>query len=118
MFFQEEIFSPTCSEFFEDLEHSLAEVNYENRSYLREKSTLFIPYQREVIFLDFQDPFDTLLQALEKMNDVSFVNISLGFNFYYEFPTYTSLCLLEESESRILVSSHLLDWLHWKDHFT
>ena len=110
--------SPTCSEFFEDQEHTLVEVHYEKRSNSREKSTFFIPDQREVNFLDFQDPFDSILQALEKINVVSFVNISLGFSFCCEFPTCTSFCMLEESESRIQENNHLLDWLHWKDHFT
>ena len=74
--------------------------------------------QDKLVLQDFQDPFDSLLQALEKMNVVLFVSISLSFNFYCELPTCTSFCLLEESESRTSVSSHLLDWLHWKDHLT
>lgn len=74
--------------------------------------------QDKLVLQDFQDPFDILLQAPEKMNVGWFASISLGFNCYCELPTCTSFCLLEERESRISLSSHLLDWLHWKAHFT
>ena len=73
---------------------------------------------QKVMLHNFQDPLESLLEALENMNVVSFISINLGFNLHYELPTYTSFCLLEVSESRISVSNHLLDWLHWKDHFT
>ena len=39
MFFQEEIFPSTCSEFFEDQEHTLTEVHCEGRSESDRKST-------------------------------------------------------------------------------
>lgn len=68
--------------------------------------------QDKVMLQGFQDPFSGLLQALEKINVVLFVSISLCFSFYCELPTCTSFCLLEESKSGILVSIHLLDWLH------
>jgi len=68
--------------------------------------------QDKLVLQDFQDPFDILLQALEKMNVAWFVSISLGFSCYCELPTCTLFYLLGESESRISVSSHLLDWLH------
>ena len=74
--------------------------------------------QDQLVLQDFQDPFGILLQASEKINVSWFIIISLGFNGYWEFPTCTSFCLLEKSESKILVCSHLLDWLHWKDHYT
>ena len=61
---------------------------------------------------DFQDSFGILLQAIEKMNVAWFVSISLGFSCSGELPTCTSFYLLGESESRISVSGHLLDWLH------
>ena len=54
--FQEEIFSPTCSEVFDDQEHTLAKVHYEERSEAREKGTLFLLDQQEVNFHVFQDP--------------------------------------------------------------
>ena len=74
--------------------------------------------QDKLVLQDFQDPFGILLQALEKINVVWFVSISLGFSCYYELSTCTSFCLLSENESRISVCSHLLDWLHWKAHYT
>ena len=60
--FQEEICSPTCSEFFEDQEHTLIEVHYEERSDSREKGTLFLLDQKEVNFHVFEDPVESLLQ--------------------------------------------------------
>ena len=54
LLFQEDICSPICSEIFEDYEYTLAEVHYEERSYSREKDTLFLLYQREVIFMFFR----------------------------------------------------------------
>lgn len=53
--------------------------------------------QEKVVLQDFQDPFGILLQALEKMNVVQFVSISLGFSCHCEFPTCTSFCLLGEN---------------------
>ena len=74
--------------------------------------------QDKVMLQDFQDPFGSLLQALEKMNFVLFVSVSFGFCFYCEFPTCTSFFFIEESERKTSVSIHLPDWLHWNDHFT
>jgi len=77
---------------------------YGNNSY----SYPFIDSQK-VTLRDFQDPFDRILQALEKMNVVWFVSITLGSNCCCEFSTCTSFFLLEVSDSRISVSNHLLD---------
>ena len=70
------------------------------------------------VLQDFQDPFNVLLQALEKINIAWFIIISFGFSGYFELPTGSSFRLLEKSENRNLVCSHLLDWLHWKAHYT
>jgi len=70
------------------------------------------------MFQDYQDHFGILLQALEKINIAWFIIISFGFSGYFELPTGSSFHLLEISESRNLVCSHLLDWLHWKAHYT
>jgi len=72
----------------------------------------------KIVLQDYQDPCGILLQALEKINVVWFIIISFGFSGYFELPTGSSFCLLEISESRNLVCSHLLDWLHWKAHYT
>ena len=74
--------------------------------------------QDQLVLQDFQDPFGILLQASEKINFSWFVIIILVFSGYCELPTCTSFYLLEKSERRILVCSHLLDWLHWKAHYT
>ena len=72
----------------------------------------------KVVLQDYQDPFGILLQALENINVAWFIIISFGFSGYFELPTGSSFRLLEISESRNLVCSHLLDWLHWKAHYT
>ena len=74
--------------------------------------------QDKIVLQDYEDTFGILLQALEKINVAWFVIISLGFSGYCELPTCTSFRLLKTSESRNLVYSHLLDWLHWKSHYT
>ena len=53
-------------------------------------------FQDKLVLQDFQDPFSTLLQALENMNVAWFISISLGFSCYYELPTCTSFYLLKE----------------------
>lgn len=40
------------------------------------------------------------------------------FQCYCDFPTCTLFFLLGGSENIISLSSHLLDWLHWKAHYT
>ena len=72
----------------------------------------------KIMLQDYQDPFGILLQALENINVSWFIIISFGFSGYFELPTSSSFRLLEISESRNLVCSHLLDWLHWKAHYT
>ena len=90
-------------------------LSYQNEA----SSCIFVPgSQDQLVLQDFQDPFSILLQASEKINFAWFVIIRLGFSGYCEFPTCTSFYLLEKGESKILVCSHLLDWLHWKAHYT
>ena len=72
----------------------------------------------KIVLQDYQDPFGILLKALEKINVSWFIIISFGFSGYSELHIGSSFRLLEISESRNLVCSHLLDWLHWKAHYT
>ena len=72
----------------------------------------------KLVLQDFQDPFSILLQTLERINIAWFIIISFGFSGYFELPTGSSFCLLKESKSINLGCSHLLDWLHWKAHYT
>jgi len=72
----------------------------------------------KIVLQDYQDPCGILLKALEKINVAWFIIISFGFSGYLELPTGSSFRLLEISESRNLVCSHLLDWLHWKANYT
>ena len=70
------------------------------------------------VLQDFQDPFSILLQTLERINIAWFIIIRFGFSGYFELPTGSSVRLLRENKSRNLGCSHLLDWLHWKAHYT
>jgi len=72
--------------------------------------------QDKLVLQNFQYPFGILLRAPKKMNVGWFVILSLGFSGYCELSTGSSFRLLEKIESRNLVCSHLLDWLHWKAH--
>jgi len=74
--------------------------------------------QDKIVLQDYQDPCGILLKALEKINVAWFIIIRFGFSGYFELPTGSSFRLLEISESRNLVCSHLLDWLHWKANYT
>ncbi|WP_267992564.1 hypothetical protein, partial [Actinobacillus pleuropneumoniae] len=65
MFFEEDICSSTCSEFFEDQERALI---YERKSKAREKDISFS--QQEVALANlhvFQDPLASLLQPAVKV---------------------------------------------------
>ena len=72
----------------------------------------------KLVLQDFQDPFRILLQTLERINIAWFIIIRFGFRDCVELPTGSSVRLLRESKSRNLGCSHLLDWLHWKAHYT
>ena len=73
----------------------------------------------KIVLQEYQDPFGILLlKSLEKINVAWFIIVSFGFSGHYELPTGSSFRLLEKSESRNLVCIHLLDWLHWKAHYT
>ncbi len=65
MLFQEEICSSTCSEFFEDQEHTLSGVHDEGRSESRENATLL--FRQEERLHVFQDPMADLLQSTMKV---------------------------------------------------
>ena len=89
MLFQEEICSSTCSEFFEDQEHTLSEAHDEGRSEFGTKDTLF--FQQEVAMSRlhvFQDPMATPLQSTVKMIIAVFSDEGEYGRLYFWMPSY------------------------------
>ena len=115
MFFQEEICSSVCSEFFENQEHTLTEVHYEERSESREKDTLFL--QQEVNLHVFQDPMENLLQSAVqsavKVIIAVFSDEGDHGQLCFWMPSYQYLLLTSRSDQGNQSRRHLLDWLHW-----
>ena len=83
-----------------------------------ECACVFAGSQDKVTFQIFEDPFTDLLQLAGKMYFLVFMDQKHMFSRHLEWPSFCFFCLLKENERKISVSSHLLDWLHWKDHFT
>jgi len=108
MFFEEEICSSICSEFFEDHEHTLI---YEERPESREKDTLF--FQQKVNLHVFQDPLANLLQSAVEVIIVVFSDEGDNGQLCFWMPSYKYLLLTRRSNSENQSRRHLLDWLHW-----
>ena len=109
MFFEEEIGSYICSEFFEDQEHTLI---YEERPESREKDTLF--FQQEVNLHVFQDPMADLLQSAVKVIIVGFSDERDHGQSCVWMPSYRYQLLTRRADRNNQSRSHLLDWLHWQ----
>ena len=113
MFFEEEICSPICSEFFEDQENTLI---YEERPESREKDTLF--FQHEEILHVFQDPIADLLQSAVKVIIAVFSDEGDHGQLCFCRLSYQYLLFTRRSNPENQLRRHLLDWLHWKTHYT
>ena len=118
MFSQEEICSPTCSEFFEAQEHTFTEVHDEGRSELEagEKDTLF--FQQEVNLHVFQDPMADLLQSAVKVFIAVFSDEGDHGQLCFWMPSYQFVLLTRRFDRENQLARHLLDWLHWKSNYT
>ena len=79
---------------------------------------IYVVFQGRVTFQIIEDPFNDLLQSIGKMYFLVFMDHEHIFNGQLELPIFCFFCLLKESVSMIQVSSHFMDWLHWRDHFT
>jgi len=113
MFFEEEIFSSICSEFFEDQEHTLI---YEKISASQEKDTLFLQQEENLIF--FHDPMENLLQSTVKEIIAVFSDEGDHGQLCFWMPNYQYLLLTRRSDQENQSRRHLLDWLYWKTHYT
>ena len=114
MLFQEEICSSTCSEFFEDQEHTLSEAHDEGRSEFETKDTLF--FQQEVAMSSlhvFQDPMAYLLQSAVKVIIVVFSDEGDHGQLCFWMPSDRFVLLNRRSDQENQSKRHLLDWLHW-----
>ena len=114
MFFQEEICSSICSEFFEAHEHTFTEAHDEGRSEFETKDTLI--FQQEVVMSSlhvFQDPMADLLQSAVKVIIVVFGDEGGHGQLWFWMPSYQYLLLIMRSDWENQSRRHLLDWLHW-----
>ena len=73
---------------------------------------IFVGFQDKVKFQIIEDPYTDFLQSTREMNFLVFVDHEHIFSGHSEWPILFFLYLLKENVSVILVSSHLLDWLH------
>jgi hypothetical protein len=101
------------------LDKPIASISFENvlrtKEIEKEQQTLmkeaFLPifaHQEEMTFHGFQDPMSILLQFSVKEEFVSFISSSFGFNFYFQLPYFTFVCLLKKDVSREKSGSQLL----------
>lgn len=111
MLFQEEIYSSTCSDFFEAQEHTFTEVHDKDRSESEEKDTLF--FQQEERLHVFQDPMADLLQSTVKVIIAVFSDEGEYGQLYFWMPSYQYSLLTRRSDQENQSRRHLLDWLHW-----
>ena len=65
--------------------------------------------QQELFIHAFEDLFANMLEAVVKDDFLLFMNIGIHFSYHVE---------LSSAEYKLQSNGHLLDWLHWKDHFT
>jgi hypothetical protein len=92
------------------------EIEQEQQTLMKEACLSVFVHQEEMIFHGFQDPVAILLQSSVKEEFVSFISSDFGFNFCFQLPSFTFVCLLKKNVSRGKSGSQLLDWLHW--HFS
>jgi len=92
------------------------EIGQEQLTLMNEVCLYVFVHQEKVIFHDFQDPVASLLQSSVKVEFVSFISSGFGFNFCFQLPSFTFVCLLKKIVKIGQSSSQLLDWLHW--HFS
>ena len=114
MFFQEEICSSICSEFFEAHEHTFTEAHDEGRSEFETKDTLI--FQQEVAVENlhvFQDPMAVLLQSTMKVIIAVFSDEGDHGQLCFWMPGYRYLLLLMRSDWENQLKRNFLDWLHW-----
>ena len=114
MFFQEEICSPTCSEFFEAHEHTFIEAHDEDRSEFETKDTLF--FQQEVAVANLHvlyDPLASLLQPAVKVIIVVFSDEGDHGQLCFWMPGDQFVLLTSRSDRKNQSRSHLLDCLQW-----
>lgn len=114
MFFQGEICSPICSEFFEAHKHTFIEARDEGRSEIEAKETLF--FQQEVAVANlhvFHDPLASLLQPAVIVFIATFSDEGDHGQLCFWMPSYQYSLLTRRSDQANQSRRHLLDWLHW-----
>jgi len=88
------------------------EIEQEQQILMKEACLSIFSHKKEMIFHGFQDPMAILLQYSMNEEFVSFISSGFGFNFCFQLPSFTFVCLLKKYVSREKSGSQLLDWLH------
>ena len=92
------------------------EIEQEKQTIMNEACLPIFVHQEEMIFHSFQDPMAILLHSSLKEEFVSFISSGFGFDFCFQLPYFTFVCVIKKDVSREKSRSQLLDWLHW--HFS
>jgi hypothetical protein len=88
------------------------EIEQEKQTLMKEACFYVFVHQEEIIFHGFQDLVAILLHSSMKEEFVSFISSYFGFNFCFQLPSFTSVCLLKKNVSIGKLGSQFLDWMH------
>jgi hypothetical protein len=108
----ERVDKPIASISFENVLRT-EEIEKEQQTLMKEACLSIFVHQEQ---MSFHDPVAILLQSSVKDKFVSFISSSFGFNFCFQLPSFTFVCLLKKYVNEEKSGSQLLDWLHW--HFS
>jgi hypothetical protein len=87
----------------------IEEIEQEQQTLMKETCLSVFSHQEVMIFHGFPDPVAILLQYSVKEDFVSFISLGFGFNFCFQLPSFTFVCLLKKYVSREKSGSRLLD---------
>jgi hypothetical protein len=91
----------------------IEEIEQKQQTLMKEDCLFVFVHQEEMIFHGFQVHVAILLQSSVKEEFISFIISDFGFNFCFQLPSLTCVCLLKKNVSRRESGRQLLDWLHW-----
>ena len=106
--FQDEGCPSICSEFFEDQEHTIAEIHHEERLVAIQGCFLIPPNQQEPIFHYFQDPVENSLQPVVKVNVAAFIDEGDQFQHIGKSTVWNEVCfpILNHPEKHMFHAFH------------
>lgn len=83
--------------------------NLDQAIVVSEECLFLLANQQELFIHAFEDLFANMLEAFVKADWVLFMNTRIHFSYHIQ---------LSSAEYKLQSDGHLLDWMHWKDHFT